>query len=95
MFDQSEFGTDEEHFAGGSKIDYVGLVDNEPKALCEAKSPSVMKKVSSSLPPRGIELKWVRGQALAPNILAKVSTLFPVDYIISLWSICRPHCIWV
>jgi hypothetical protein len=84
VFDQSEFGTDEEHVVGGSKVDYVGLVDNEPKTLCEAKSPSVMKKISSSLPPRGIELKWVRGQSLVPKILTKVSTLSPVDYNIGL-----------
>jgi hypothetical protein len=95
MFDRSEFRTVEEDVVGGSKVDYVGLVGNEPKALCEAKSPSVMKKISILLPPRGIELKWVRGQTLAPKILAKVSTLFPVDYNLGLGSTCRPHCIWV
>jgi len=72
----------EENVVNGSrsKIDYVALVDGEPKALCEAKSPSVMKKVGESLPPHGIELKWVIGQSLVPKILTKVSLLFPVGY---------------
>jgi hypothetical protein len=95
VFDRSEFGTVEEQVVGGSKVDYVGLVDGEPKALCETKSPSAVKKVSISLPPRGIELKWVRRQTLVPKILTKVSTLFPVGYNIGLGGMCRPHCIWV
>jgi hypothetical protein len=61
---------------GSSKIDYLALVDNEGKALCKAKSPSVMKKAGELLPPRGIELTWRRGQPLVPKILSKVSTLF-------------------
>ena len=69
-----------EHLAnkGGSRVDYVALVDNEPIGLCEAKSPSVMKNVRDSLPPHGggSELKWVQGQPLVPKILSKVSTLF-------------------
>ena len=45
----------EQSVEGGSpKVDYVALVNDEPKALVEATSPSVMKKV---LPPHGIELK--------------------------------------
>jgi len=51
VFDRSEFRTVEEQVVGGSKVDYVGLVDGEPKALCETKSPSAVKKVSISLPP--------------------------------------------
>jgi hypothetical protein len=63
-----------------SMVDYVALVDSEPKALCEAESPSIIKKAGNFLPPRGIELKWVRGQSLMPKILTKVSLLFPVGY---------------
>ncbi|KIM76170.1 hypothetical protein PILCRDRAFT_98772 [Piloderma croceum F 1598] len=58
---------------GGSKVDYVELVDNELKVLCEAKSPSVMKKVDELLPSHGIQLKWVHGQPLVPRILAKAT----------------------
>jgi hypothetical protein len=58
-----------------SKVDYVAEVNDQPRALCEAKSPSVMKKVGELLPLNGIELKWVRGQSLMPKILANVSTL--------------------
>jgi hypothetical protein len=32
-----------------SRVDYVALVDDEQKALCQAKSPSVMKKVEMGL----------------------------------------------
>ena len=67
------FGTDEEQLVkgGSSKVDYVVLVNNEPKALLEAKSPSVMKKVGEMLPPRGIELEWVSGQSLIPNFFLR------------------------
>jgi hypothetical protein len=73
-YDRSIFETTKENMVKGatSKVDYVVLVDNEPKGLCEAKPPSVMEKVGNSLPPRGIELKWVPGQPLVPKILAKV-----------------------
>ena len=47
---------------GSSKVDYVLLVDGDGKALCEAKSPSVVKKLGQSLPPRVIEFTWVRGR---------------------------------
>ena len=61
-------------------MDYNALVDDKPTALLEAKSPSVMKKVSELLPPRGIELKWVCRQSLVPKILSKVGALFPVHF---------------
>ena len=65
----------EDYVEGGrSKVDYVGLVDDERKVLAEAKSPSVMKMVCDLLPARGIELKWVRHQSLVPKVLEKVST---------------------
>ena len=95
LFDQSEFGTNEEHVVGGSKVDCVGLVDNKPKVLCEAKLPLVVKKVSMLLPSRGIELKWVRRQTLVPKILTKVSKLVPIGYNMGLGCMCRLHCIWV
>jgi hypothetical protein len=73
-YDQSIFGTAKESLVegGSSKVDYVALVDSEPMGLCEAKSPSVMKKVGVSLPSRGIKFEWVRGQPLVSKILAKV-----------------------
>ena len=61
-------------------VDYVVLVDDDAKSLCEAKSPSVMKKVGALLPPHGIELTYVRGQSLVPKILAKVGTPHPIGY---------------
>jgi hypothetical protein len=80
VYDQSVFETIEEHLAerGGSKVDYIALVGNKPMALCEAKSPSVMKNVCSSLPLHGIKLKWVHDQPVVPKILSKVSTLYPL-----------------
>jgi hypothetical protein len=80
VYDRSYFETIEEHLAkgGGSKVDYVALVNKEHTGLCEAKSPSVMKNVCVLLPPHGIQLKWVQGLPLVPKILSKVSTLFPL-----------------
>jgi hypothetical protein len=63
-----------------STVDYVVLVDNDAKALCEATSPSVMKTLGESLPPRGIELKWVRGQSVVPEILSEVCMPFAIGY---------------
>ena len=55
-----------------------------------------MKKIGELLPPRGFELKWVRGQSLVPKILAKVGVLVPVGYNVYFYrDMCRPHCIWV
>ena len=65
---------------GRSKVDYAALVNDESKALLEAKSPSVMKKFSELLPPRGIKLKWVYGQSLVPKILSNASVVYPVRY---------------
>ncbi|KAF8326953.1 hypothetical protein F5887DRAFT_1074775 [Amanita rubescens] len=39
--------------------------------VCEAKSPSVMKKVGELLPARGIELEWIPGRSLVRRILGK------------------------
>jgi hypothetical protein len=65
--------------AGTSKVDYVGQVDGEGKALCEANSPSVMAGVGellAVLPLRGFDLRMVRGQSLVPKFFATVSTYF-------------------
>ena len=76
MYGEYDFKTTtEDHVeAGKSRVDYVGLVGDEPEILSEAKSPSVMKKIGNLLPMRGIKLKWVRNQSLIPKILHKVST---------------------
>jgi hypothetical protein len=68
------FTTDEENSirGGSSRVDYVAMVDGGSRALCEAKSPSVMKKVGELLPPRGIELEWIHSQSLVRRILGKV-----------------------
>jgi hypothetical protein len=42
-------------FVGSLKEDQDNLVD---KVLCEAKSPSVMRRVGDTLPQEGVELKW-------------------------------------
>lgn len=66
---------------GGSRVDYVALVDGDAKGLCETKSPSVMKKVGELLPARGIELSWLPGsQSVVRKILTKVNTLFSISY---------------
>ena len=59
-----------------SKVDYVAIVDNAARALCDAKSPSVMKKVGELLPMHGIKLKWVTGQTFIPKLLSKVCVLY-------------------
>lgn len=56
-------------------VDYVALVDDEEKLLCEAKSPSVMKKFGDLLSERGFELEWIPSSSLVRKILGKVSTL--------------------
>jgi hypothetical protein len=60
---------------GRSKVDYVALVDNEDKLLCEARSPSVMKKFGELLPERGFELEWIPSSSVVRRILGKASTL--------------------
>ena len=76
------FTTNEENSirGGSSRVDYVAMVDGNSRALCDAKSPSVMKKVGELLPARGIELEWIRSQFLVRRILGNVSTLFFVSY---------------
>ena len=80
VYDQSTFETTSEHKVekGGSIVDFLALVNDNPVGLCEAKSPSVMTQVCDSLPPHGIQLKSIRGQPLVPKILTMVSTLFPL-----------------
>lgn len=58
-YGQYAFSTDKENVVkgGSSRVDYVAFVDGEPKALCEAKSASVMKTAAELLPPRGIKLE--------------------------------------
>jgi hypothetical protein len=65
---------------GSSMVDVVVTVGRSMIVLCEAKSPSVMKKLGELLPPRGIELKWTRDQSLVQKILSKVSMVFFADY---------------
>ena len=80
---------DENSIEGGtSKVDYVLLVGDKKLALCEAKSPSVMRKVGEGLPERGFKLDWVRGQVLIPKILTKVSTRSPISYNTGFKKIC-------
>ena len=79
------FTTDEENSirGGGSRVDFVAMVDGRSRALCEAKSLSIMKKVGERLPARGIELEWIRSQSLVRRILGKVSTLLFVSHSVS------------
>ena len=66
--------------AGGSRVDDVVTTDGTNRVLCEAKSPSVMKKLGILLPLRGFELKWIPSESLVRRILGKVGTLFCVNY---------------
>jgi hypothetical protein len=72
------FGVSEESAVEGcsSRVDYVIEVDDEDKLLCEAKSPSVMKRFGELLPARGIELEWRPSSSLVRRILGEVSALF-------------------
>lgn len=76
MYGLPGFNTSKEATVEGSrsKIDYVALIDDEEKLLCEAKSPSVMKKFGELLPARGFELEWIPSPSLVRRILGKVST---------------------
>jgi hypothetical protein len=72
-----DFVTSEESVFEGcsSRVDYVAVVDGEDKFLCEAKSPSVMKRFGELLPARGIELEWRPSSSLVREILGEVSAL--------------------
>jgi hypothetical protein len=63
--------------AGGcSKVDYaVKLGEDESHVvLIEAKSPSVMMKMSEVLPRSTMTLRWMTEEPLAPEIFQKVNT---------------------
>ena len=66
----------EREMGGRSKVDYaVKLGEDESHfILIEAKSPSVMTKLSEVLPRSTIALRWMTDEPLAPKILQKVST---------------------
>ena len=60
-----------------SRVDYVTVLvvdGNEEVALCEAKSPSVMRHVGQLILAHGFQLTWRRGQALIQKVFTKVST---------------------
>ncbi|KAM6493292.1 hypothetical protein JOM56_011426 [Amanita muscaria] len=76
-----------------SRVDYVVLVNKEPKALCEATSPSVMKQVGELLPPRGIELTWVGGQSLVAKIFSKAALYLGLRQMEWLFLTC--HNYWI
>ncbi len=78
------FTVNEEHTVegGSSSVDYVAMVNGSPTALCEAKSPSVMKKVGELLPARGIELKWMHSQSLVRRILGQASLFSSVTTLV-------------
>lgn len=65
-----------EHFATeDSDYSYVGNLGGKTVILIEAKSPSIMKKMSESLPVhRRIKLNWGTDEPLTSRILQKVST---------------------
>jgi hypothetical protein len=62
---------------GSSKVDYVALVGGEERALIEAKSPSVMRRLGELLPDLGFTLTWQNNssESLEQKILTNVSTL--------------------
>ncbi|KAH9014661.1 hypothetical protein EDB85DRAFT_2097786 [Lactarius pseudohatsudake] len=63
-----------EHVEQGlSKVDYLGMVDDKRVVLVEAKSPSVMKAVGSSLPEDTVELDWAPGGDLVSKVLLKTA----------------------
>jgi hypothetical protein len=74
-YGEYEFGNAKEVSAEGctSKVDYVLLVNDEAKLLCEAKAPSVMEIFAELLPPRGFEIVWGPSNSLVQKILGKVS----------------------
>ncbi|KAH9026553.1 hypothetical protein EDB84DRAFT_1670115 [Lactarius hengduanensis] len=56
-----------------SKVDYLGMVDDKRVVLVEAKSPSVMNAVGSSLPENTVELDWTPGGDLVSKVLLKAA----------------------
>ena len=81
VYGRHRFKTNKENSVEGgtSKVDYVLLVNDDKRALCEAKSPSVMHRVGELLPKRGIELMWIRGQSLISKNFANVGTPSPIS----------------
>ncbi|KAH8995247.1 kinase-like domain-containing protein, partial [Lactarius hatsudake] len=75
------------------KVDYLGMVDDKRIVLVEAKSPSVMKAMSSSLPEHTIELDWTPGESkvlLKAALylgLRKTEWLFLTSH--NNWIVCR------
>ena len=59
VYGRHRFKTDKDNSVegGSSEVDYVLLIDTDELALREAKSPSIMHKVSKVLLQRGIKLK--------------------------------------
>ncbi|KAH9005142.1 hypothetical protein EDB86DRAFT_3037426 [Lactarius hatsudake] len=61
-----------EHVERGlSKVNYLVTVDDKCVVLVEAKSPSVMKAVSDSLPEHTVKLDWTPGGDLVSRVLLK------------------------
>jgi hypothetical protein len=62
-----------------SAVDFYALINGEPVALVEAKSPRVMDKLGELLPRNGFEMRWTPGSSILTSLVfSKVGVWFPI-----------------
>ncbi|KAH9176767.1 hypothetical protein EDB89DRAFT_2112700 [Lactarius sanguifluus] len=88
------FNTTEKHIERGlSKVDYLVVVNDKRVVLVEAKSPSVMKAVGSSLSDRSVELDWTPGGDLVSKVLPNAALYLGVRK--TEWLFLTCHNYWI
>ncbi|KAH9175245.1 hypothetical protein EDB89DRAFT_1903808 [Lactarius sanguifluus] len=74
-------------------LDYLGMVDDKRVVLVEAKSPSVMKAVGSSLPEHTVKMDWTPSGDLVSRVLLKAALCLGLREIEWLFLTC--HNSWI
>lgn len=57
-----------------SRVDAGVFVDDVPRILQEAKSPTVMEALGEALPQNGVNLRWTTGGTLLLKVFLKVGS---------------------
>src|SRR5258708_8884023 len=60
-----------------SAVDFHALINGEPVALVEAKSPRVMDKLGELLPRKGFEMRWMPGSSILTSLVFSKVYGFP------------------